>query len=280
MNINFLKLFRFNFILSCFFCILSFILIFFYKFNLGLEFVGGLELDVYYKHNIEINSIKNVFLDFKDVKVKKYGSKNTFQIRIKENYKKNEEIVNLLKSAFGENIIILRIDYIGAEITRDIISKSLYALFFAIFIMSFYLFIRFDYKFSLSAILALFHDILIVLGVISFCNFELNLTVISALFAVFGYSVNDTIIIFDRLRENMLLYSDRNLEELINLSINNTLSRTLATSFSTLFVVFIILIFSSDYLFVFSFVLFLGIAIGTYSSIYIASFLFMLLNSK
>ncbi len=278
MNINFLKLFRFNFMISCFFCILSFILIFFNRFNLGLEFVGGLELDVCYKHNIEINAIKNVFLDFKDVKVKKYGSKNTFQIRIKENYKKNEEIINLLKSVFGDNIIILRIDYIGAEITRDIISKSLYALFFAIFIMSFYLFIRFDYKFSLSAILALFHDILIVLGVISFFNFELNLTVISALFAVFGYSVNDTIIIFDRLRENMLLYSDRNLKELINLSINNTLSRTLVTSFSTLFVVFIILIFSSDYLFVFSFVLFLGIAIGTYSSIYIASFLFMLLN--
>jgi preprotein translocase subunit SecF len=171
-------------------------------------------------------------------------------------------------------------EYIGAEINDDIIKKSINAIFLSIILMFIYLILRFDLYFALSGIISLFHNIIIILCIISYFKIELNLLLLSAIFALFGYSVNDTVVIFDRIRENLNLKNNNDITSIINLSLNSTLSRTIKTSLSTILVVIILFIFNTD-LYYFSLILNLGIIIGTYSSIFISTFyIYFLTNLK
>jgi len=270
MNINFIKISKITVPISILLCILSIFHITNYHFNYGLEFTGGLELELESKNKIDITDIKNKLHEIKNIKIKYYGSKKNIQIKIIN--EKNDQIINSIEKNLPSDVKIIRIDYIGAEINNETIKNSVIAILTALISMMLYLTYRFKYKFAISATLALIHDMIILIGIISLLKLELNLTILSAIFAVFGYSVNDTVVIFDRLREYSLLYKNtRNLNDIINLSINSTLSRTLITSLSTLSVTVVLIFFSGEYLFGFSLILTCGIIIGTYSSIYIST---------
>lgn len=272
MKINFIKTNKITIPISILLCILSLTYIYKYNFNLGLEFTGGIEIELASQNKIDLINLKNELQNIKNLKIKYYGSKKNIQIKLKHSNEKTDTIVNAIKNKLPQDITIIKIDYIGAEINKETIKNSITAIFVAIIAMALYLTYRFKYKLAISAILALIHDMLIITGLISFLHLEFDLTILSAIFAVFGYSINDTVVVFDRLREYSILHKNtKNLEEIINLSINSTLSRTLITSLSTLLVTTILIFFAGEHLFGFSLVLTLGIIIGTYSSIYIST---------
>lgn len=176
---------------------------------------------------------------------------------------------------------IIKYDFIGKEINKENIKNTILSISIAVISIFIYLTFRFKYKMAISAIITLFHDIIILLGIISFFSIELNLIILSSLLTIFGYSINDTVIIFDRIREieniNKKIYD---IKEIVNLSINKTLSRTIITSLSTLIVTIILSTLSDAYLSNFYFILSLGIIIGTYSSIYISANLLLIINKK
>ncbi|HFL8819367.1 MAG TPA: protein translocase subunit SecF [Candidatus Azoamicus sp. OHIO2] len=271
MYINFVKYFKINLIVSILLVCVCIFYIITNSIDLGLEFTGGLNLELEYEKKVSLNIIRHVFKEFKDVKIKYYGSKKNIQIKVKKTHKDRNDFIVLIKNLIDSGAKVVKIEYIGAEVTKNIINNSIKAVFLSILLMFIYLMVRFDYINAISAITILIHDIIVVLGVISFFDLELDFSVMAALFAVFGYVVNDTIIIFDRIREIKKLYHLYNMTDIINIALNNTLSRTLMTSLSTLVVVIIILIFGNEYLFGFALTLFCGIIIGTYSSIYIAT---------
>jgi len=272
MKINFIKLNKISMLISIILCILSIFYLSKNNINLGLEFTGGIEIELESKNKIELNEIKNKLNNINNIKIKYYGSKKNIQIKIKNTNENIDNIIILIENQIPNDIKIIRIDYIGAEVNNETIKNSINAIVIAIMSMTLYLTYRFKYKMALSAIITLSHDIIIILGIISLLKLEFDLTTLSAMFAVFGYSINDTVVIFDRIREYSILYKgEKNLKEIINISINNTLSRTTITSLSTLLVTTILIFFSGEYLFGFSIILSLGIIIGTYSSIYIST---------
>ncbi len=276
MKINFIKISKITIPLSIILCILSLIYISKQKINLGLEFTGGIEIELESKDKINITEIKTNLNDFKNIKIKYYGSKKNIQIKIKNTYEQID-IINLIKTKIPKELRITKTEYIGAEINKITIQNSIKAIIIAVIMMILYLIYRFNYKLALSAVITLIHDIILIIGVISLFKIEFDLTILSAVFAVFGYSINDTVVIFDRLRESYYLYKkEKTLKNIINISINNTLSRTMITSFSTLLVTIILIFFSGKYLFGFSLILSLGIIIGTYSSIYISTILLLI----
>lgn len=270
MNINFIKYFSINLFFSVIVVVFCIFYIIKNNIDFGLEFTGGLELELEYTDKVKLSDIRYLFNDFKDVTIKYYGSKKHLQIKIKKSDKNKKDIIVLIKKLLDDGAKVLKIDYIGAEVTSNVINNSIKALLLSVLLMFIYLTFRFDYILALSAIIVLVHDIIIVIGLLLFFEFEFNLSVMAALFAVFGYVVNDTIIIFDRIREARSVYNINDNAEMINAAINNTVVRTLITSLSTLFVVTIIFIFGGEYLWGFAFTLFFGIIIGTYSSIYVA----------
>ncbi|MCB1712149.1 MAG: protein translocase subunit SecF [Candidatus Riesia sp.] len=274
MFIDFMKISKKMIVLSLTLLFLSGIIIFNYKIDFGLEFIGGVEVELHYTEKVKIADVKKQLSVLGDIQVKYYGSNKNIQLKIKNNKRKDELIVEVEK-VIGNDAKMLRLDYMGPEMTGSIIKNSCYSILAGIFCMVIYLIFRFNYILAFNALVALVHDIIILLGIISLLGIEFNLAVFSALFAVFGYSINDTIVIFDRLRENIKINKDQNMYNLINMSVNSTLLRTLNTSISTLMVTLIILIFGGTYLFGFALVLSLGVIIGTYSSIYLSTYLML-----
>lgn len=272
MTINFIRIKNICLTLSIILCLTSLIIIYNKHISLGLEFSGGTEININIENNINIEKIKNTLYKNKNIKITSQGSNNTIKIKTKNNKNNIEEIKKSLNEIDPINIKIISIQYIGADINKDVIEKSTIAIIVAIISMSIYLMLRFNIILALSAVMTLLHDILIIVGIISLMEIELDLTIISALFTIFGYSVNDTIIIFDRIREYVKIFKkEKHMSEIINMSINTTLSRTISTSFSTLLVTSILIFFSGEALRYFSFILTLGIIVGTYSSIYISA---------
>lgn len=274
---NFLKFYKINLFFAIIVSIFSIFYILYFKIDLGLEFTGGVEIELKYAAKVNIDEIRTLFKDIKNVQIKYYGSKKNLQIKIK---KMSQNNVNILKNLVNSGGEVVKIDYIGPEFTSAIIQNSFIAIVLSIIIMLIYLLIRFNFYYSLVAVFVLLHDILITFFLINYSNLEFNLPVMAALFAVFGYSVNDTIIIFDRLRENLENYVKDNILNIFNMALNQTLNRTLGTSFSTLLVVVVIFIFGSEYLYGFSLTLFFGILVGTYSSMYIAPGMLLFLNKN
>ena len=180
----------------------------------------------------------------------------------------------------GHNIKLKKVDFIGAEVGEELIEKSVIAVFLSIFFTILYISLRFEYKFAISAAISLIYVIFFILGILSFFKIQFNLTTLASLLAVMGYSLNDTIVVFDRIRENLRKKHEGNIVEIVNLSINQTLSRTLLTSFFTMLVILSLLFKGGESMYSFSIVFFFGIIIGTYSSIYVASTLAVYLGIK
>jgi len=271
---NFYK--RFNF-LSLVLIILSLFILFFKGLNFGVDFKGGtlIELRVD-KSNVNISDIRSSLLkmDIGDVTVKKFGKESDYLIKIEETNNEADFIKSIneeLNSDLNSNVNFRRVENVGPKVSNELLKAGLLAITLSLAAMLFYIWIRFEWQFSLGAIIALIHDVVITLGIFSFLSYEINLSIVAAVLTIVGYSMNDTVVIFDRVRENLKKYSQLKIAEISNLSTNETLSRTLITSVTTLLALFSIFIFGGAILKGFSFAMIIGVIVGTYSSIFVAT---------
>ena len=272
---------QFN-IVSLVLIIVSLILLVFKGLNFGIDFKGGTLIELRSSDNkINVSSLRENLtkMDLGDVSVKKFGNDQDYLVKF-ENKKNNvvEEIKSNLELSFGNNFDFRRVENVGPKVSEELLKSGIIAISLSLAIMLIYIWIRFEWQFSLGAIMALFHDVIITLGLFSLLNLEINLSIIAAVLTIVGYSMNDTVVIFDRVRENLRKYSDIKIYEITNISINETLSRTLITSITTLLALLSIFFFGGEILKGFSLAMIFGVIFGTYSSIYIANTVLVRLN--
>ncbi len=274
---------QFN-IISLVLVVASLTLLIFKGLNFGIDFKGGTLIELRSQDNkITVSSLRDNLsqMDLGDISVKKFGSDQDYLIKFEnKDEKKNlvEEIKINLDNSFGNNFNFRRVENVGPKVSAELLRSGIIAISVSLAIMLIYIWIRFEWQFSLGAITALFHDVIITLGLFSLLNLEINLSIIAAVLTIVGYSMNDTVVIFDRVRENLRKYSDIKIFELTNISINETLSRTLITSVTTLLALFSIFFFGGEILKGFSLAMIFGVIFGTYSSIYIANTVLVRLN--
>ena len=274
---------KFN-ILSLVLVIISLLFLFFKGLNFGIDFKGGTLIELRSADSkINVSSLRDNLnqMDLGDVSVKKFGNETDYLIKFEnKDNKKNiiEEIKKRLDQSFGNDFDFRRVENVGPKVSAELLRSGIIAISLALALMLIYIWIRFEWQFSLGAILALFHDVIVTLGLFSFLNLEINLSIIAAVLTIVGYSMNDTVVIFDRVRENLRKYSDIKIYELTNISINETLSRTLITSITTLLALLAIFFFGGEILKGFSLAMIFGVIFGTYSSIYIANTVLVRLN--
>mgnify|MGYP001430983758 CR=1 FL=1 len=267
---------HFNF-LSSILIIVSLILLVFKGLNFGIDFKGGTLIELRATDSkINVTSLRDRFyqMDLGDISVKKFGNDTDFLVKFEnKDNKKNiiEEVKKNLDKSFGNNYDFRRVENVGPKVSAELLKSGIIAISLSLALMLIYIWIRFEWQFSLGAILALFHDVVVTLGVFSLFSLEINLSIIAAVLTIVGYSMNDTVVIFDRVRENLRKYSDIKIFELTNISINETLSRTIITSATTLLALSAIYFFGGEILKGFSLAMILGVVFGTYSSIYIAN---------
>ena len=210
-----------------------------------------------------------------DVTVKKFGKEQDYLVKI-EMTKTNDtnfikSINDQLSSDLGSVVNFRRVENVGPKVSNELLKAGLLAISLSLAAMLFYIWIRFEWQFSLGAIVALIHDVIITLGIFSILSYEVNLSIVAAVLTIVGYSMNDTVVIFDRIRENLKKYSKISISDISNTSTNETLSRTLITSVTTLLALFSIYIFGGAILKGFSFAMIIGVIVGTYSSIFVAT---------
>ena len=244
--------------------------------NFGIDFKGGTLIELRSNDSkINVSSLRDNLnqMNLGDVSVKNFGNEKDFLIKFENNNNKNviEEIKTNLDNSFGNNFIFRRVENVGPKVSAELLKSGVIAISVALVLMLIYIWIRFEWQFSLGAILALFHDVIVTLGFFSLLGLEINLSIIAAVLTIVGYSMNDTVVIFDRVRENLRKYSDIKIYELTNISINETLSRTIITSLTTLLALLSIFFFGGEILKGFSLAMIFGVLFGTYSSIYIAN---------
>ena len=271
-------------ILSLFLIISSLTLLFFNGLNFGIDFKGGTLIELRSNDaKINVSSLRNNLnqMNLGDVSVKKFGNEKDYLVKF-ENKDKKENIIEEIKinldKSFGNNFDFRRVENVGPKVSSELLRSGIIAISISLAVMLIYIWIRFEWQFSLGAIIALFHDVIVTLGLFSLLNLEINLSIIAAVLTIVGYSMNDTVVIFDRVRENLRKYSDIKIFELTNISINETLSRTLITSVTTLLALLSIFFFGGEILKGFSLAMIFGVVFGTYSSIYIANTVLVRLN--
>ena len=273
---------KFN-ILSVSLVIVSLLLLTFKGLNFGIDFKGGTLIELRSTDTkINVSSLRDNLsqMNLGDVSVKNFGNETDFLIKFENNENKNviEEIKKNLDKSFGNNFNFRRVENVGPKVSAELLRSGVIAISVALALMLIYIWIRFEWQFSLGAILALFHDVIVTLGLFSLLGLEINLSIIAAVLTIVGYSMNDTVVIFDRVRENLRKYADIKIFELTNISINETLSRTLITSITTLLALLSIFFFGGEILKGFSLAMIFGVIFGTYSSIYIANTVLVRLN--
>ena len=274
---------QFN-ILSISLVIISLLFLTFKGLNFGIDFKGGTLIELRATDSkINVSSLRDNLnqMNLGDVSVKNFGNQTDFLIKFENNEMKNviEEIRINLEKSFGNNFDFRRVENVGPKVSAELLRSGVIAISVALALMLIYIWIRFEWQFSLGAITALFHDVIVTLGLFSILGLEINLSIIAAVLTIVGYSMNDTVVIFDRVRENLRKYADIKIYELTNISINETLSRTLITSITTLLALLSIFFFGGEILKGFSLAMIFGIIFGTYSSIYIANTVLVRLQS-
>tara|TARA_Y100000817_G_scaffold7275_1_gene6077 strand:- start:765 stop:1658 length:894 start_codon:yes stop_codon:yes gene_type:complete len=272
-------------ILSLVLIIISVIFLIFKGLNYGVDFKGGtlIELRVHDK-NISISNIRDSFnsLNLNGINVKKFGNQTDYIVKFQNTDVQNpnfvDEIKKNLKNSSGYDFSFRRVENVGPKVSSELLKSGIIAIALSLFAMLFYIWVRFEWQFSIGAIVALFHDVIVTLGIFSIFSLEINLSIVAAVLTIVGYSMNDTVVIYDRVRDNLKKYSNIQIFELTNISINETLSRTIITSITTLLALVSIYVFGGEILKGFSFAMILGVLFGTYSSIYIACPLLVSLN--
>lgn len=243
--------------------------------NYGLDFTGGSLVELHYPKEIEVANIRQSLTNagYEGAQVALFGSTQDVLIKLPGSVSDTlgAEIIQVLRQESSEDIVLRRVEYVGPQIGSELRDDGGLAMLLALGLMMLYIAFRFQSRFAAAAVLALIHDVIIVLGIFSLFNLDFDLTVLAALLAVIGYSLNDTIVVSDRIRENLKSQRGSDTEEVINLSLNQMLSRTLITSLTTLLVLTSLYLFGGELIKNFALALILGVVVGTYSSIYIAS---------
>ncbi len=276
-TIYFNKFYKSFNILSGILIITSLVFLVFKGLNFGVDFKGGTLIELRTdKSSANITKIRDSFnqMNLGDVSVKNFGNETDFVVKFEKQNSNDpkfiEEIKTKLSNSIG-SVDFRRVENVGPKVSAELLRSGVIAIALSLAAMLLYIWIRFEWQFSLGAILALFHDVIITLGVFSVFSLEINLSIVAAVLTIVGYSMNDTVVIFDRVRENLRKYEDVKIFELTNISINETLSRTIITSVTTLLALLSIFIFGGEILKGFSLAMILGVIFGTYSSIYIAN---------
>jgi len=285
-NINFLGFKKISIFFSFLLCICSIFSIFIFSLNYGIDFKGGTLIEIKSSSKIEISDIRSKLygIGFEDAQIQTFGSDDTILIRIEnDNTIDGEADLNaskIIAKELGNLFLIQRTEIVGPKVSSELIQKGVLAIITAVSLMLFYIWIRFEWQFSLGAVLALIHDVTITIGLFSLFGIEFNLSIIAALLTIIGYSMNDTVVVYDRIRENLRKYKQMDLFELINNSINDTLSRTTLTSVTTLLALFSLYFLGGEVIRGFTLAMIIGVFIGTYSSIFVASQIILFLGIK
>ena len=239
---------------------------------LSIDFTGGTVAQVKFEKPVELGQLRNTLSDygFKGAEIVEFGSPD--EVLIKTQFTgANSEISEKLTLALGKIFILRRVESVGPKIGKELQSDALKAIGLALLLILIYITFRFDRYYALGSVMALIHDVLITLGVFSLLDYEINLSIIAAFLTIVGYSLNDTIVVFDRIRENIPKFMKKTLNDVVNISLNETLNRTVITSLTTMMVVVILFIWGGKVINLFAFALIVGIFIGTYSSLFVAS---------
>ena len=284
-NYNFVGNFKISNLSSLFLVLASLILIFFKGLNFGIDFKGGtlIELRVDSKI-IGIADIRSSFsnINLGDLNVKQFGKEGDYLIKFeKKNFDDKNNIKTIkenVKNKLQTDVNFRRVENVGPKVSAELLKSGLLAIALALGAMLFYIWVRFEWQFSLGSILAIFHDVLITIGLFSLLSLEINLSIVAAVLTIVGYSMNDTVVIYDRIRENLSKFSSSKIEEITNISINETLSRTIITSLTTLLALISIFVLGGEILRGFALAMIIGVIIGTYSSIFVASPILKYLN--
>ena len=276
-NINFVSKFKTANISSIIIFILSIFLITFKGLNYGIDFKGGTLIELRTEKSISASTIRDSLnsMDLGDINVKKFGKEGDYLIKVEQKSVNNSNLIPTIKQTLSENLSaevdFRRVENVGPKVSSELLESSIIAISLALAAMLFYIWVRFEWQFSVGSIVALFHDVIITLGIFSLLSLEINLSIIAAVLTIVGYSMNDTVVIYDRIRENLFKFTKISISDVSNLSINETLARTIITSMTTLLALFSIYILGGEILRGFSFAMILGVLIGTYSSIFVAS---------
>ena len=277
-DIKFSHFYRKLNILSLIFIIFSILVLLFKGLNLGVDFKGGTLIELRTENSMtNIAEIRQSFLKMNlgDVTVKKFGKENDYLAKIEITKSNDEDFIksinDKLSADLGSQINFRRVENVGPKVSNELLRAGLLAISLSLAAMLFYIWIRFEWQFSLGAIIALIHDVIITVGIFSFLSYEVNLSIVAAVLTIVGYSMNDTVVIFDRVRENLKKYSKISTSDICDTSINETLSRTLITSVTTLLALLSIYIFGGEILKGFSFAMIIGVIVGTYSSMFVAT---------
>ena len=274
-NYNFSSKFKHANVLSISLFLISIIFIVFKGLNYGIDFKGGTLIELR-SSNTKDSLIRDVLknMNLGDVNVKKFGKEGDFLIKVEQTGDNNKlipEIKKNLSDNLNSDVNFRRVENVGPKVSAELLQSGVIAISLSLAAMLFYIWVRFEWQFSIGSIIALFHDVIITLGIFSLLSLEINLSIIAAVLTIVGYSMNDTVVIYDRIRENLGKFHKLDISDIANLSINETLARTIITSVTTLLALFSIFILGGEILRGFSFAMILGVLIGTYSSIFVAS---------
>ncbi len=288
-KIDFTSKFKYANIISLTVFVIGLIFIIFKGLNFGIDFKGGTLIEIRSEdQKINISDIRSSLknLNLGDINVKQFGKKGDFLIKVEQKTENDNKLIPKIKNSLTENInseiSFRRVENVGPKVSLELLEAGIIAISLSLAAMLFYIWIRFEWQFSLGSIIALFHDVIITIGIFSILSLEINLSIIAAVLTIIGYSMNDTVVIYDRIRENLSKFNQRNFDETANVSVNETLSRTIITSLTTLLALVSIFILGGEILRGFSFAMILGVLIGTYSSIFVAApvLKFLNVNSK
>ena len=284
-NFNFEQKFKLANISSIILVLISILMIFFKGLNFGIDFKGGTLMELRCDPtNVQIGDVRSSFnqLDLGDINVKEFGKKGDYLIKFERKNFDDKVSIKIIKervsSELQGNVDFRRVENVGPKVSEELLKSGLLAISLALAAMLFYIWVRFEWQFSIGSIIAIFHDVLITIGLFSLLSLEINLSIVAAVLTIVGYSMNDTVVIYDRIRENLTKYSSLKIGEISNKSINETLSRTIITSSTTLLALISIFILGGEILKGFSLAMIIGVVIGTYSSIFVASPILKYLN--
>ena len=286
-KVDFIRLHIASFIVSISLVIASLGLFFTQGLNFGIDFKGGTLIEIGTNGPADIAGLRDVIgsLDLGEVQIQEFGSPEDVLIRVGEKANATDNTENLsavdqIRNALPQDVTFRRVEVVGPQISGELVRAGFLAVTVAIGLMLFYIWLRFEWQFSVGAVLALIHDIILTIGVFCLIQLEFNLSIIAAILTIVGYSMNDTVVVYDRVRENLRRFKKMPLSDLANLSINSTLSRTVMTSVTTLLALFSLYILGGEVIRGFTLAMIWGVFVGTYSSIFIASPVLMYLGVK
>ncbi|HCE35064.1 MAG TPA: protein translocase subunit SecF [Gammaproteobacteria bacterium] len=248
--------------------------------KLGIDFTGGTLIEVGYQEPVDLSVVRNTLNEakFRSANVQYFGSTKEILIRLEPQEVSSAKLSSKIIQLLGDDVDIRRVEFVGPKVGEELTNDGGLAMLYALIGILIYVAIRFEYRFALGSISALIHDVIITLGVFSLLQIEFDLTVLAAILAVIGYSLNDTIVVFDRIRENFLSTRHVDPAKIINGALNQTLSRTIMTSLTTLLVLMALFFLGGEIIHSFALALLIGVVIGTYSSIYVASSMILALG--